>query len=245
MYIRRSCGTIAMSILVGLVAAVVPAHGARRPVPKQTLITHVEVDFEAREILVSGLNFCKAPIVILSGETLAAHVTNEGIVADLPPHVSPGEYLLTVDCRRGTAGFDAWQLTIGPAGPAGPVGPVGPIGPPGDRGPSGPPGEPGPQGPPGPSGPPGVLDFYVVTASRTINAGQVDVTTVTCSSDDAAISWSYDGSGVITYPGVAGDLFVTPQLSGSRPTGFELKFVCQTNPQCHIKYSVICAALGS
>jgi hypothetical protein len=117
--------------------------------PSQLEITSVLVDFDEAEIHIRGRNFTRGgfPRATL-GETvlrvLPSYTARE-IVAELPPEVEAGDYLLKVVTGNGQRHQGSYDLTIGE------VGPVGPQGPQGERGDQGDPGDPGPVGPRGPA----------------------------------------------------------------------------------------------
>src|SRR2546422_1264691 len=78
--------------------------------------------------------------------TIVGTPTQTQIVAQLPPGLTSGSYLLTVRTGNGSSESDSTIIVIGAVGPQGPSGPPGPPGPPGPQGPTGPQGPPGPQG---------------------------------------------------------------------------------------------------
>ena len=141
-------------------------------------------------------------------------------------------------CKKGEKRLD--PVALGLQGPPGPIGPKGPSGPSGLLGPPGPPGPPGLPGLPGLS-----ADFYVVQGNaKLIGLETTDFETLSCTSlDDAAVSWSYEGSGLIGGPGAGGFMNVLPLLTGSHPSGFTFSFFCSTYPTCGITYRIICADL--
>jgi hypothetical protein len=221
--------------LLGLAPAT-PLRADVPATPGQLVITGAVVDFGLQKIFLSGNNFCAAPAVELAGAATPAVNAAGMIVADLPAGIGDGDFLLTVDCRRGNKGYDAWELTIGAAGPPGPPGPPGA---------PGTPGTPGAPGTPGPPGPPGVAGFYVVAGSaHAVLASATDVESLNCTNaGDAAVSWAPEGYGLVAGPGVSGFLNVVPALTGTLPTGFTFTFVCSTNPTCTITHRIICADL--
>jgi hypothetical protein len=205
---------------------------ASRPAPRQVLIIRVLVDLPSQKLQVLGDNFCRSPVVELDLEELTSVGRRHVITADLPPDVAVGDHLLTVDCGRGTLGYDAWPLTLGAVGPPGPEGVPGS------------PGTPGAPGVPGPQGPPGLFDVYVVTATRQLAVSQDDVSQVSCHLGDVALSWTHDGTGILAVTGVAGETYVAPRFEGARIVGFDFTFRCRTDPTCNVNYRVICANLS-
>jgi hypothetical protein len=117
-----------LGCLASVLAFVTPSPADQKPTPNQLVITRVEVDVGALEISITGNNFCASPEVKVGGATVAAAASGNQILAALPAFVADGEILLTVDCKRGNDGFDAWDLTIGAGGEAGPTGPTGETG---------------------------------------------------------------------------------------------------------------------
>ncbi len=118
------------------------------------------------QITVTGQNFMPGfagPSATLDGVSLSlTSVTDQKLVANLPPNLGGGNYLLTVTNNSSLSGSLTVTLGIvGPAGPAGPPGPQGATGPAGPQGLQGSPGPPdaagqcGPQGVAGPTGPKG------------------------------------------------------------------------------------------
>ena len=237
--LRFVLGTLSI-LLPSIFLPLAPLRADSRPLPTQTLITRVAVNLDDLELSISGQNLCASPVVELSGERLTAAGSRDLILANLAADLAPGDYLLTIDCRRGLKGFDAWALTVGAVGPPGPPGSPGPSGPSGPSGPAGPSGPPGPAGPPGPPGLPG---FYVVAGpTNTVNVSAVDTETVSCNAGDAAMSWATEGYGLVAGPGVSGFENVVPTTNGSSPTGFTFTFICNTFPTCNqLTHRIICA----
>lgn len=117
----------------------------------QLEITQTEVNTGANQIVITGVNFGTAlPTVTLAdGPLLVVSSSPTQIVAELPPTLPPGTYLLKVSRGNGATQRDEIDVTVGSNGPQGPQGDPGPPGPPGPQG------EPGPVGPQGPAGPQG------------------------------------------------------------------------------------------
>jgi hypothetical protein len=127
------------------------ADTASRP---QLVVHRAEADLAGETLLITGekllWNNDSAVVVTLAGTPLAIlGATESYVLAQLPPGLSPGSYLLKVSRGTGTVQNDAFDLTIGAVGPAGPIGPKGETG---DTGPQGLPGATGPAGPTGPAG---------------------------------------------------------------------------------------------
>ena len=127
-------------------------------------IRSVNIDFEANQIFINGVNFDNGKMleVRLSDfpEPLASvDATPTTIIASFPAAGLPaGNYLLMVTSGGGSVRYDEIAITVGAAGPTGatgPVGPIGPQGPQGDIGPAGPAGAKGDTGATGPMGPAG------------------------------------------------------------------------------------------
>jgi len=147
--------------------AVAHAQSTSRP---QLVVQRAEADLAAETLLIEGQNLLwnndSEVVVTLAGTPLLVlpGATDTHVLAQLPPGLTPGDYLVKVSRGTGAVQNDEFDLTIGAVGPAGPAGPRGPDGQPGEPGPQGSPGPPGPkgdkgdagaQGPAGPPGPPG------------------------------------------------------------------------------------------
>jgi len=229
---------LVLGCLASVLAFVTPSPADQKPTPNQLVITRVEVDVGALEISITGNNFCASPEVKVGGATVAAAASGNQILAALPAFVADGEILLTVDCKRGNDGFDAWDLTIGAGGEAGPTGPTG------ETGATGPTGATGATGATGTVTGSGLVGFYVVTgANRVVAASATDVSSLSCNAGDAAMSWAPEGFGLVVGPGVSGFLNVVPIETASVPTGFTFTFICSTNPTCDIRQRIVCADL--
>lgn len=156
-------GKRARAALLAVVAAVTlagsaAAQSSSRP---QLLITRADADLAAETLLIEGQHFVWAnddqTAVILAGSPLAVHTIGEThILAQLPPGLSPGGYLLKVSRGAGAVQNDTFALTVGAVGPQGPQGPQGPMGNTGPQGLPGETGDPGQKGDPGPQGPRGL-----------------------------------------------------------------------------------------
>ncbi len=146
--------TLAILGALGLAAAA----DDNEPGPKsQLVIISAEADAQGERLTVRGLNFGNSPLRVTLGLVDLPVLTAgpDVLVAELPPALAPGTYLLTV--ARGPSKRDAgvFDVAIGTVGPPGPAGPQGPKGDKGDTGPQGAQGFPGPQGPQGSQGPQG------------------------------------------------------------------------------------------
>lgn len=145
---RISLATRTVLCVASAVAMTAVAHAQGRP---QLVVLRAEADLAAETLLIEGQNLlwnndsavavtlADTPLVILSA-------TGGQVLAQLPPGLAPGTYLLKVSRGTGTVQNDAFDVTVGAVGTTGPAGP---------QGPEGQPGEPGPQGPAGASGPQG------------------------------------------------------------------------------------------
>jgi len=137
---------------VFVMTAVAHAQSTSRP---QLVVVRAEADLTSETLLIVGQkllwNNDSEVVVTLSGTPLAIlpGATETQVLAQLPPGLAPGTYLLKVSRGTGTAQNDAFDLTIGAVGPAGPTGPRGYTG---DTGPPGLTGATGPAGPTGPAG---------------------------------------------------------------------------------------------
>jgi len=114
---------------------------------RQLLITSAFADLDAELLAIYGRNLSRSrpPRVRLAAVELAvASFSPDHVLAELPPDIPPGNYLLKVWRGRGERDVDHFDLAVGLDGPTGPEGPTGPQGPTGATGPA------GPQGPTGP-----------------------------------------------------------------------------------------------
>ena len=104
--------------------------------PPQLVIVSAKADVAAGTLTIDGDSFGDSqPVVALNGMPLVVvSATPSEIVADLPPGLAPGTYLLTVSRGPARTQFDSFDVTLGAAGPPGPTGPTGATGP---RGPAG------------------------------------------------------------------------------------------------------------
>jgi hypothetical protein len=144
---------LAVAVLAG------PAAAQTRP---QLVIVRAEADLAAETLLIQGEHFVWAnddqPVVTLASNVLtvlsidAAHA-----MAQLPPGLAPGAYLLKVSRGNGAVQSGTFDLTIGAVGPEGPEGPAGAVGETGPQGLPGPKGDTGAQGEQGEPGPAGAL----------------------------------------------------------------------------------------
>jgi hypothetical protein len=123
-------GWLAAFAFVAFVVGAVPAAATPGSTP-QLVIGSATADFTAGTLTIGGANFGDSqPAVTLNGVPLVvASSSPTEIVADLPEHVGPGSYLLTVSRGPATTQFDTFSVTLGAVGPTGPTGPVGPPGP--------------------------------------------------------------------------------------------------------------------
>jgi len=207
------CG-IVLSAISLLAQPAIAAKWADTPSGQDLIVTEVFVDFEANELIIYGQNFDNGeiPLLSLSGYDLTVEsYSTDSIIAELPPGILNGDYLLTIRTGSSVHQYESYNLTIGAVGPPGPEGPPGPIGEKGDPGPQGPPGpegppgpigekgDPGPQGPPGPEGPSGADGVGI--------ASVVD-----------------NGNGTFTLNLTDGTSFTTPNLTG--PQGPPGECVC-------------------
>jgi hypothetical protein len=146
----------ALAVATALLAGPAAAQGSR----PQLLIVQAEADLDAETLLIQGQYFVwandGAPVVTLAGTPLAVlSLTEVEILAQLPPDLAPGGYLLEVSRGNSSVQNGTFALTVGAVGPQGPPGPEGPRGPVGNTGPQGLTGPPGPQGETGETGPEG------------------------------------------------------------------------------------------
>ncbi|PYQ37791.1 MAG: hypothetical protein DMF77_25920, partial [Acidobacteria bacterium] len=89
-------------------------------------------------------------VVTLAGTPLGVvTATDSQVLAQLPPGLEPGSYVLKVSRGPSALQNGVFEVTIGTVGPVGPRGPKGDMG---DVGPQGLPGSTGPAGPAGPAG---------------------------------------------------------------------------------------------
>jgi hypothetical protein len=143
--------TVLCLMAAGAMSSVAYAQSTNRP---QLVVQRAEADLAAETLLITGekllWNNDSAIVVTLAGTPLAVlGATDSYVLAQLPPGLAPGSYLLKVSRGTGTVQNDAFDLTVGVVGPAGPTGPKGEMG---DTGPDGLPGATGPAGPTGPAG---------------------------------------------------------------------------------------------
>src|SRR5436309_6788021 len=144
-------------------SGVASAQSTSRP---QLVVERAEADLTADTLLIEGrkllwnndsavlVTLAETPLLVLSG-------TETEVLAQLPPGLVPGSYLLKVSRGQSTVQNDVFDVTIGAVGATGPTGPkgamgdTGPQGAPGPTGPSGPKGDAGATGSAGPTGPQG------------------------------------------------------------------------------------------
>lgn len=122
----------------------------------QAVIDSINADPALVNITLHGQHFTsvKRLSLLLSGTAVPLpilSVTDQAIVALLPPGVLPGSYVVTL--ASGDSGnTEDFFATLGSTGPMGPTGATGPQGPQGPQGVVGPTGLQGPQGVVGPTG---------------------------------------------------------------------------------------------
>jgi microcystin-dependent protein len=159
--------------LVGALGAAVAAEDDDREGRKPRLaIISAEADLQSERLTVRGSSFGDSPLHVTLGLVDLPVLTagTDLFVAELPPALAPGTYLLTVR-GRSKRDYDEFDVAIGAVGPPGPAGPDGPVGDPGPIGPEGPQGPQGPPGPPGPAGAGGPVGALVAYAGSAAPAG--------------------------------------------------------------------------
>ena len=159
----RVAGTVLCVAAAVATSGVASAQSTSRP---QLVVERAEADLTADTLLIEGrkllwnndsavlVTLAETPLLVLSG-------TETEVLAQLPPGLVPGSYLLKVSRGQSTVQNDVFDVTIGAVGATGPTGPkgamgdTGPQGVPGPTGPSGPKGDAGATGSAGPTGPQG------------------------------------------------------------------------------------------
>ena len=151
--VRRSW-LASMALCMASAAAMTVVAQAESTSRPQLTVETAEADLTAETLLITGkklvwsndtdvqVTLAGAPLVVLSA-------AETQILAQLPPGLAPGSYLLKVSRGTGTVQNGTFDVAIGGVGPAGPKGPKGDMG---DTGPQGLPGATGPEGPRGPQG---------------------------------------------------------------------------------------------
>jgi collagen triple helix repeat protein len=150
----------------GVLAMTALGHAQSRP---QLVVQRAEADLAAETLLIEGQNLLwnndSGVMVTLAGTPLVVlpGATETHVLAQLPPGLAPGTYLLKVSRGSATIQNGAFDLTVGavgltgPAGPKGDQGDTGPDGLPGATGPAGTNGSDGAAGAIGPTGPAGAI----------------------------------------------------------------------------------------
>ena len=124
------------------------------------VIQSAAVDSDLLHLTVQGSHFTRVKGIrlVLSGVATPLPIislSDQAIVALLPPGITPGTYALGVVSGQGNDDMhmvDDFFVTIGSIGAPGPAGPAGPAGPKGDTGATGPAGPMGATGNAGPAG---------------------------------------------------------------------------------------------
>ena len=118
--------------LLGFLGLAVLIFGQAATASAQVTITEVHVDLPLpNQVTINGSDFDSGPnLVVTLGEfpqlvPVIPPAPNQ-IIANLPPGMPVGDFLLTVTTGNGPNRQGTYGLTIGPAGPAGVV-PVGAI----------------------------------------------------------------------------------------------------------------------
>jgi Collagen triple helix repeat (20 copies) len=150
MFARRRL-YVAVGIVLG---AISPAAFAENPVILYASTTPTTLTINGSALC------CKVPDVFLGslGPLIVTQQTPTQIIANLPPGLLPGDYVLTVSLGKGNGdGSNTADsvVTIGALGPTGPTGATGPQGSPGQTGLIGPTGATGANGAAGAIGPTG------------------------------------------------------------------------------------------
>jgi hypothetical protein len=123
--------------------------------PPPPVITSVEIDYGASELVILGHDFGMAPGVELGEEALVLTVISPDVIVAELPALDPGSYPLRIQTYPSARYVDELSVALGVQGPQGDPGPQGATGPQGPQGATGPKGATGPQGPTGPTGPQG------------------------------------------------------------------------------------------
>jgi len=200
-------------------AAVAAADGNNR----RLVVLRAQADLASETLLIEGQNLLRGDnnhdddnenhnelVVTLAGTPLTIlSATETQVLAQLPPRLAPGTYLLEVSRGKSKVQNHSFDLTIGAVGLPGDRGPKGPTG---DAGPPGLPGEPGRQGEKGDPGPRGSwLKGYRVISRLTALASDDRGTAITCPPEQVALG---GGSRVLA----AGEL-ETPVTEPGGPAG--------------------------
>ena len=170
---RRDLAACAVATWLALLALGASAAPPAKPPTITAVYVHLDGDNDdvnTLDILGGGFSDGTYSLsVTLAGTqystTLVGAFSDTAIKVRMPPLPIPGDYLLTVKNRNGTATYALTLGAVGPKGDPGPEGPPGPQGPmglpgavglTGPEGPTGPAGPIGPEGPMGPQGPQGL-----------------------------------------------------------------------------------------
>jgi hypothetical protein len=154
--LRHGLAVLSTVLYLAVAGGLSRAHAQTTNRP-QLIVQRAEADLSAETLLIEGQkllwNNDSAVVVTFAGTPLPIlGATESQVLAQLPPGLTPGSYLLKVSRGAGAVQNDVFDLTIGAVGPEGPTGPKGDRG---DPGPDGLPGAIGPAGPTGPRGPTG------------------------------------------------------------------------------------------
>ena len=199
MFARRR---LYVSVAIALGAAS-PSAFADGPVILYTNTTHTTLTINGSSLC------CKTPNVFLGalGPLVVTQQTPTQIVANLPPALLPGDYVLTLSLGKGNDDGNGNSadsvVTIGAQGSTGPTGATGPQGSPGQTGLRGPTGATGANGAAGPTGANGAAGAIGPTGPQG-NVGPAGATGSQGQSGSPGATGSIGATGAQGIQGIAG-----------------------------------------